>query len=147
MSEPFQIHATCIALDGYGVLLRGPSGIGKSDLAARTIVEANAQLVSDDITCLNAIDGHLMARAPATIANRIELRGVGILNLQARESVVVALVADLTRDPQRLPEPAYEVLLGIELPRVELNPHESGAIAKLRLALGAGGATILPPDR
>lgn len=147
MPQPFQIHATCVALEGHGVLLRGPSGVGKSDIAARMIVETGAQLVSDDVTYLNVTDGHLIARAPTAIAGRMELRGVGILGLPARKSVTVALVVDLTQTPQRLPEPAHEALLGIELPRVELNPHESGAIAKLRLALGAGGATILPPDR
>ena len=48
-----QIHATCIALDGRGVLLRGPSGSGKSDMALR-LIDAGAELVADDRVDLDA---------------------------------------------------------------------------------------------
>lgn len=146
MTQRTQIHATCVAIGGRGVLLRGPPGAGKSELAARLIVEAAAQLVADDRTDLAPEGGHLIACAPAAIAGRIELRGVGIAMLPRAQQATVALLVDLTSAPQRLPEPAAEMLLGVRLPRAELDPGSPAAPAKLRLALGAGGATILPLD-
>ena len=58
------VHATCVALDGAGVLLRGPSGSGKSDLALR-LIDGGARLVADDQVALSAEAGRLVARAPA----------------------------------------------------------------------------------
>ncbi len=146
MSHTAQVHATCVALDGRGVLLRGAPGSGKSDLAIRLIVEAGARLVADDRTELERADDGLVARAPAAIAGRIEARGVGILEMPAASSAPLALLVDLSATPERLPDPPAETLLGVRLPRVEIDPRESGAVAKLRLALGAGGARILPLD-
>ena len=71
------IHATTVQLGAHGVLIIGPSGSGKSDLALRLIGEG-ALLVSDDQTRLTLKDGRLIATAPATIAGRIEARGIGI---------------------------------------------------------------------
>ena len=51
-----QVHATCIEVDGMGVLLRGPSGSGKSDLALR-LIDGGARLVADDRTDLAVEDG------------------------------------------------------------------------------------------
>src|SRR3546814_10156556 len=45
------VHATTVALDGTGVLLRGPAGSGKSDLALR-LIDQGARLVADDRTAL-----------------------------------------------------------------------------------------------
>jgi serine kinase of HPr protein (carbohydrate metabolism regulator) len=143
MPHPTQIHATCVALPAGAVLLRGAAGCGKSGLALRLIVEAGAQLVADDRSDLAVRDGRLIASAPAALAGRIEARGVGILALPYRAEAAVGLVADLTPDPDRLPEPACIDLLGVALARVELDARDPAAVAKLQLALGAGGARIL----
>jgi serine kinase of HPr protein (carbohydrate metabolism regulator) len=137
-----RVHATCVALRtrrGWrGVLLRGPSGSGKSDLALR-LIDGGARLVSDDQTELVAKPGKLIARAPGTIAGLIEVRGVGIVRL-ARDQLVtqaaVVLIVDLAtaRKIERLPDSRRECLLGLELPVLALAPFEASAVPKLRLA-------------
>jgi serine kinase of HPr protein (carbohydrate metabolism regulator) len=137
-----RVHATCVALRARrgwrGVLLRGPSGSGKSDLALR-LIDGGARLVADDQTELVPRAGRLIARAPGTIAGLIEVRGVGIVRLardQLVTQVALALLVDLAAAPQieRLPEPSRESLLGHDLPLLALAPFEASAAAKLRLA-------------
>lgn len=138
------VHATCVALKSsgrnwQGVLLRGPSGAGKSDLAAR-LIETGARLVADDQTALVRQQRKLIASCPKTIAGLLELRGVGIVKLgraQLLARVAIALLVDLVppKRIERLPEPARETVLGLELPTLALTPFEASASAKLRLAL------------
>ena len=123
-----RIHATCIAIDGRGVLLRGASGAGKSDLALR-LIDEGAHLVADDQVELRAADGRLTAAAPPAIAGRIEVRGIGI--------VAMSCLADLVRSPdvERLPEPRVCRIEGIDVPVIALAPFEASATAKIRLAV------------
>lgn len=137
------VHATAVALrHGKGwraALLRGPSGSGKSDLALR-LIETGARLVADDRTELVRQGRMVMASAPARIAGLIEARGIGIVKL-GRDQLVkraeLILLVDLAHPEriERLPEPASESVLGVELPVVALAPFEASAAAKLRLAL------------
>lgn len=143
------VHATCVALPSrgrgsrgqawQGVLLRGPSGIGKSDLALR-LIERGGRLVADDQTTLTRRGRRIVATSPATIAGLLEVRGVGIVRLgrvQVMAQASIALLVDLVppKRIERLPEPAREDLLGLDLPVLALTPFESSAPAKLRLAL------------
>ena len=136
MSAAETVHATCVAFDGHGVLLRGPPGSGKSDLAARAI-DAGARLVADDRVTLVRRSVSIVASAPLSIRGMIELRGLGILRIDAEEESPLALVADLVAPDriERLPEPDRCVLLGIDLPLVRLAPFEASALTKLRFAL------------
>ncbi len=129
------IHATCVAVDGVGVLLCGPSGSGKSDLALR-LIDGGAALVADDRVVLSVKDGRLVGRAPRAIAGLIEVRGLGPLPVRSVPSAPVALVVDLVPDAavERLPEPDLRELLGVPLPLVRLDPFEASAAAKVRLA-------------
>jgi len=138
-----RVHATCVALrhgrSWRAVLLRGPSGAGKSDLALR-LMETGWRLVADDQTDLSRRGRHVIATVPARIAGMIEARGLGIVKVgrdQLVRRVPVALLVDLAQAEfiERLPEPASESVLGIELPVVTLAPFEASASAKLRLAL------------
>lgn len=130
-----QIHATCVELSGVGVLLLGPPGAGKSDLALR-LIDDGARLVADDRTDLERVDDKLYASAPATIAGRIEIRGLGIRPVPAVARARVRLAVDLTRDRdiERMPEPATREILGIAVPLIALDPFTASAAAKLRLA-------------
>jgi len=132
------LHATCVAIGECGVLLRGPSGSGKSDLALRLIDQyTDTMLVADDRVDVTAENGALYATAPAAIAGQLEVRGVGIVALAHRAGVQLCLLADL-REPQhipRLPEPLSEEILGVRLARLVLAPFEASALAKLRQAL------------
>lgn len=136
-----RMHATCVALGEAAVLLRGASGAGKSDLALR-LIEAGARLVADDQVELTAEGGRLVARAPAALAGKMEVRGVGIVPMAAVAAAPVALIADLAAAPERLPEPAQEAILGIAVPRIELAPFEASAPSKLRLALAEAARHI-----
>lgn len=129
------MRGTTVAIGGRGVLLRGRSGSGKSDLALR-LIDRGAALVSDDYTEVRAGSGRLLARAPATIAGKIEMRGVGILDMPALLDVPLCLVADLDRAPERLPGgPAEARILQAVLPAVALVALEPSAPLKLEAAL------------
>lgn len=121
------IHGTCIAIAGTGVLIRGPSGSGKSMLALTLILDAPralppAELVADDRVLLERDPGcGLIARPPERLAGLIEARGLGLRRLPFRPAVPLKLVLDLAApDADRLPEPeARHVLIdGCRLPRI-----------------------------
>jgi serine kinase of HPr protein (carbohydrate metabolism regulator) len=128
------IHASCVAIGGRAVLIAGASGAGKSDLACR-LIDRGAVLVSDDYTLLTAAGGRLLAAPPQTIVGRIELRGVGIIDLPCVRDVPVALLIDLDSPPERLPEPKRRKFCGIALPAVALNALDPSAPIKVEAAL------------
>jgi serine kinase of HPr protein (carbohydrate metabolism regulator) len=98
------IHATCVRWKRSGILLTGRSGSGKSDLALR-LIALGARLVADDRTDLTVVRGRLVAGAPKTIAGKIEVRGVGIVEIPHVAAAPIALVVDLSGRVERLPEP------------------------------------------
>jgi serine kinase of HPr protein (carbohydrate metabolism regulator) len=133
-----RVHATCVAFEGKGILLRGPPGSGKSDLALRAIA-AGARLVADDHVILTRENSRLFASAPAAIHGRIEIRGLGIFKVDAERKAEIAMIVDLA-DPariERLPEPKTCSLADVELPLFTLAPFETSAVLKLRYALMA----------
>jgi serine kinase of HPr protein (carbohydrate metabolism regulator) len=131
-------HATCVALDGAAVLLRGPSGSGKSDLALRAI-DAGWSLVADDRVVLSIEYGRLYAAAPPALAGLIEVRGVGLVAAPSLPRAPVALAIDLVApaDIERLPDETTTLVLGVRLPCFQLAPFEPSALAKLKLVLSA----------
>lgn len=131
-----RVYGTSVALAGDGVLLRGASGSGKSDLALR-LIDQGARLVSDDQTELRCDRGEISMSAPATIAGRLEVRGVGIMDVSCIASAPLRLVVDLVPagSTERLPEPDVCELLGHAVPLLALAPFEASATAKLKLAL------------
>lgn len=130
-----QIHATCVELNGTGILLCGPSGSGKSDLALR-LIDGGARLVADDRTNLAVEGGALFASPPLPIVGRLEVRGLGIVAVPHIARTRISLVVDLVaaHAVERLPKPARREYLGIGLPVITLAPFEASAPAKLRLA-------------
>ncbi|MGQ9368080.1 HPr kinase/phosphorylase [Azospirillum sp. ST 5-10] len=141
------IHGTCVDVGGVGVLLRGPSGVGKSDVALR-LIDGGARLVADDRVELRLDGGRPVAAAPAALAGLLEVRGVGILPVPAVARAAVALVVDLVADDavERLPEPEAADLLGAPVPRLRLAPFDASTPAKLRLAAAAAAAGTLGRD-
>jgi serine kinase of HPr protein (carbohydrate metabolism regulator) len=139
------LHATAIAIDGRALLLRGASGSGKSDLALR-LIDAGARLVADDQSELCRRGAEVIARAPAAIAGLLEVRGIGIVRLDALAEAPVALIVDLVpaETIERLPARRTEMILGVALPLIRVAPFEASAAAKLRLALHAFTAPGLP---
>ena len=136
-----EIHAGCVAIAGRGVLIAGASGRGKSDLALR-LIDRGALLVSDDYTLLRVAGDRLIGSAPATIAGRIEIRGVGIVELPTSREIPIALYVDLDATPERLPEPGRIELRGIALPSLALAALEASAPIKLEQALRLYGLPL-----
>jgi len=144
-SETLLVHATSVAIDNRAVLLRGPSGSGKSDLALR-LIDAGNRLIADDQSELWRDGDAVMVRSPATIAGLIEVRGLGILRIGSLPNARLAMIVDLIapQHVERLPEPCSETIFGIAIPLVALAPFEASAPAKIRFALAAitGEGTI-----
>ena len=134
------VHAGCVARrtpGGWtGVLLFGPSGVGKSDLALRLIAQGWS-LVADDRVQLWAAADQLYAKAPPALAGLIEVRGVDVLPVRRRELARVALVVRCVApdaELDRIPERAREVLAGATVEHVVLRPREASAPAKVEFA-------------
>ena len=133
------IHATTVSLlvgsEWRGVLILGPSGSGKSDLALRAI-DAGCALVSDDYSYLWASGGALYATAPQTIAGRMEVRGLGIMTARTRPVTRIGLAILVQSDPiERLPAHDVTTILGHNIPTIRLNPREASSLNKLLLRL------------
>ena len=145
MNKGEQIHASCVEIGGCGVLLRGPPGAGKSDLALR-LIDAGARLVADDRVDLRRDGARLRAAAPAAIAGLLEVRGLGILRFDPVADAVPGLVVDLVpgAEVMRLPEPESVEILGIGLALFRLAPFEASIVAKVRLAVDLVGGAIMP---
>jgi serine kinase of HPr protein (carbohydrate metabolism regulator) len=135
--KSFLLHATCVALDGVGVLLGGPSGSGKSDLALR-LIDGGAILVSDDQVALSVREGRLSASPPATIAGMIEAREIGLMRLPFCADVPVALYVELVPEAEvleRLPEEETISFLDIPLRKLTLHAFHASTAAKIRAVL------------
>lgn len=121
------VHASAVLVGNRAVLIRGPSGSGKSHLAFDLILAgrsgqtAPAVLVGDDRVHLEASAGQLIVKPAPALAGLIEIRGLGIRRCDFANEAVVGLVVDLdAADAERLPAPeALQTLVsGIKLPRI-----------------------------
>jgi serine kinase of HPr protein (carbohydrate metabolism regulator) len=129
------VHASCIERAGRALLIAGPSGSGKSDLALR-LIDRGATLISDDYTILTRVGQQLMAHAPETIKGKIEVRDLGIIEMKATQDVAVALIIDLSEPSDRFPLELKERLIaGLRIPMMGLRPFEATAPIKAELAL------------
>ncbi len=133
------LHASCIARGGRALLITGPSGSGKSDLALR-LIDRGAVLVSDDYTILTRVGLQLMSRSPETIKGKIEVRGLGIINRDHVQDVPVALMIDLSLASVRFPlETEYRLIADLRIPVIGLCPFEASAVIKAEMALAQAG--------
>src|SRR5437870_3470088 len=129
------LHASTVAREGRAVLITGPSGSGKSDLALR-LLDQGFTLVSDDQTIVSRDGDWLIATAPPTIAGKLEVRGIGIVEMERLEDVPVALLVELTSDVERLPDDSRDrQILGIALPLISIDAKTGSAPSKVALAL------------
>jgi len=133
------LHASTVATEGRAVLITGPSGSGKSDLALR-MLDRGFSLVSDDQTIVKRDGKRLLASAPHNIAGKLEIRGIGIIDMDRTDNVPIALVVELTSDIQRLPDDSRErPFLGVKLPLVTIDAMTASAPSKVALALDRMG--------
>jgi serine kinase of HPr protein (carbohydrate metabolism regulator) len=119
------VHASAVLVGARAVLIRGPAGAGKSQLALALIQAAEtgllrfARLVGDDRVHLEAHHGRLLVRGAPALAGLLEVRGLGIQRFDYEPVAVVGLVVDLAADDaERLPAAGTTVISGVELPRL-----------------------------
>ena len=135
------LHATTVSIKGHGIMIEGVSGAGKSDLALR-LIDRGAVLVSDDYSIVQRRDGHIFASPPTTIAGKIEVRGIGIVEMPHATETPVALLVALGEPAARLPEPGQaRTVLGIDIPLLALDGREASTPVKIELALSQLGLT------
>lgn len=134
-----QLHASCCARNGRGLLITGPSGSGKSSLVLR-LVQRGFALVADDRVVLDGAVGS----APPALAGILEVRGIGLMRLAYLRHVSLALVVALV-EGQRLPNRATHP--GTGLPLVSLHPHCPSLPERVILALHTVIAPITPNAR
>jgi len=129
------IHASTVACEGRAVLILGPSGSGKSDLSLR-LLDRGFVLVSDDRTIVRKAGERLIASAPPSIAGKLEIRGIGIVEMEVVTDVPVALAVELTSDITRMPDDSRErLLLGVSVPLVSVDAMTASAASKVAVAL------------
>jgi serine kinase of HPr protein (carbohydrate metabolism regulator) len=128
------LHASTVAIDGRAVVIEGPSGSGKSDLALR-LIDRGAKLVSDDRSLLVRSGDGLIARSPERMAGRIEVRGVGIATVPHVAEAPVALLVSLDPAPPRLPERRRRVIAGVDVQTLALDPRAASAAIAVEIAL------------
>lgn len=145
MNPDQPLHATTLAQYGpggwRGVLIQGPSGIGKSDLALR-LMQQGWSLVADDWTKLWTSGGNLYASAPPRISGLMEVRGVGIVTLgsgyKTRAVTQVCLAVSATHDAvERLPQTPPWQWQGVAIPHLRLDPRPASASLVLCAAFAA----------
>ena len=131
-----KVHGTSVSIDGDGVLFRGPSGSGKSDLALR-MINYGAQLVSDDQVCLTRRNDNIFMSSPPTIRNSMEVRGIGIVNTIAKKEAPLILVLNMSPNNAASRMPIWQLctFLDIKVPAVEFAPFEISAHLKVKLAI------------
>lgn len=139
-----QVHGALVEVLGVGVLIRGPSGIGKSETALELVARGH-RLVADDVVRIRRLDdGSPSGSAPEIIRHHLEIRGIGILYIPdlygaeaVRESARIGVVCRLEhwREGEEYERVGFsratESVVGAEVPVILLPVRPSGNMATL----------------
>lgn len=135
MNDPLQMHATAVAINGLGVMILGPSGSGKSDLALR-LIDRGAILIADDQILINSGSGVPLLQQSSHHIDAIEVRGIGIITMICINHIPLKLAIKLTNAYDRSPHPFALCDYGDHsVPTVKISPWENSAPLKVELAL------------
>ena len=136
------LHASTVASDGRAVLITGPSGSGKSDLALR-LIDRGFAFVSDDRTVVKRDGERLLAMPAPNIDGKLEIRGIGIVDVESVSDVPVTLMVELKSDIERIPDDSRErLILGVPVPLISLDAMTASAAAKVVFALDRMGRKL-----
>lgn len=132
-----KVHGTSVNIDGKGLLLRGSPGSGKSDLALR-LIDDGATLISDDYTEVHVFQGSQVLRAPQTIQGKMEVRGIGLMEMPFVDNIPLRLIFDLVpyQQIERMPVAEFITIENVKFPVRFIDPFMASAAAKVRLAIG-----------
>jgi HPr kinase/phosphorylase len=134
LETPHYYHATAVAYQECGFLLRGITGAGKSDLALR-LFKCGGALIADDQTILSFMDGHIIATCPEVLKNQLEIRGIGLVSVKTLESHPIHVIINLrpSSEIERMPKAHFEELHGVALPVYEIDARCPSAVDKLEI--------------
>ncbi|HKX22303.1 MAG TPA: HPr kinase/phosphatase C-terminal domain-containing protein [Rhizorhapis sp.] len=136
------LHCSTVAIGGRAVMIEGRSGSGKSDLALR-LIDRGAKLVSDDYTIACRKGPLLLASPPPAIAGKIEVRSLGLIEIEHVTDQPVALIVQLFDAVDRMPpDPERRVVAGISVPVIKIAPMENSAPIKVELAMKSFGLDV-----
>lgn len=128
-------HASCVAINGAGILISGPSNSGKSDLALR-LIDRGANLICDDYVDLYLHDSQIVMEAPARIAGKMEVRSLGIFDCEHVSNIPLMLQVQLKSQVERYPmDSQTETIMTIKIPTIAINTIEASAPIKVEMAL------------
>lgn len=130
-------HGVLLSMNGKGVMIRGESGIGKSEVALE-LVRRGHQLVADDRVDCYQVHNSIVGRAPKLLEGMLEIRGVGIIDVarmyganttlpRANVDVVVELTpwdSNANYDRVGIENTKYEIILDVEVPKIILPVRE-----------------------
>ena len=130
-----QFHSTSVVIEDLGILIRGKSGAGKSDLALR-LIDSGATLVSDDLTICKKIGDYLYLYPHPETKGLLEVRELGIMTVPYVENVRLFLVVELVEEEfERMPGMMSCSILGVKFPKIKIFGKSSSAVAKIKIKL------------
>ena len=132
-----QFFATAVTYCGFGVLIRGPSGSGKSDLALR-LIDDGAGLIADDQVVIKSVGQKLFLSPPDSLLGLIEVRGIGVIKIAYVRDIRLCLIIELdpSNEIQRIPTIEEELIKNIPVPVISMDAFESSVLAKIKIILG-----------
>ncbi len=130
-----KFHSTSVVIEDSGILIRGQSGIGKSDLALR-LIDSGATLISDDLTICKKIGDYLYLYPHSETKGLIEVREIGIMTVPYVENIKLVLVVELVKEEfERIPRMMSCNILGKKFPIIKIFGKSSSAVAKIKIKL------------
>ena len=135
MNNNFTIYGSAIAINGAAIIITGPSGSGKSDLAFR-LIDRGAHLIADDLVLIcGEADKPIICQSASHI-DAIELRGVGIIPMQCINNLPLKLVVQISDTYERMPAPLPLISLGpYNVPSLKIAPFETSTPIKIEQSL------------
>ena len=130
-----KFHSTSVVIEDSGILIRGQSGIGKSDLALR-LIDSGATLIADDLTICKKNGDYLYLYPHSETKGLIEVREIGIMTVPYVENIKLALVVELVKEEfERIPRMMSCNILGKKFPIIKIFGKSSSAVAKIKIKL------------
>ena len=130
-----RIHSTSVVIEDLGLLIRGQSGSGKSDLALR-LIDSGATLISDDLTICKKIGDYLYLYPHSKTKGLLEVREIGIMTVPYVENIKLTLVVELVEEEfERIPGMMSCSILGMKFPKIKIFGKSSSAVAKIKIKL------------
>ena len=150
MSEPSRpVHqASAVVIGGRALLIEGPPGSGKSSLTL-ALIDRGAVLIGDDAVTLMREGAALIASPPPNITGLLEVRGIGLVQVNVASPAPIALVLELGgAAPDRLPETPLpcRMIAGVAVPVLRFDPGTIAPAQRAEQALALHGLGENPPS-